>query len=186
MSPRLPTAWRVVLQAAVGALLVLATGARLGLRLPALRSGLQIGSAAAAAAGGAIAVTAWLPPVRAAMAGREVPASVPGWLLVRIPLGTVWAEEAAFRGALGSAASEAFGRHGGRALQAIAFGLSHVVDARSAGEPVIPTVLVTGVVGWLFGWLAERSGSLAAPMLVHLAINETGAVAALTVRRITL
>ena len=45
------------------------------------------------------------------------------------------------------------------------------------------TVLVTGVAGWMFGWLADRSGSLAAPMLVHLAINEAGAVAALMVQR---
>jgi uncharacterized protein len=43
-------------------------------------------------------------------------------------------------------------------------------------------VLVTGVAGWLFGWLADRSGSLAAPMLVHLAINEAGAIAALAVQ----
>jgi membrane protease YdiL (CAAX protease family) len=33
------------------------------------------------------------------------------------------------------------------------------------------------------GWLYARSGSLAAPMLVHLAINEAGAVAALAVQR---
>ena len=46
---------------------------------------------------------------------------------------------------------------------------------------MLPTVLVTGVAGWFFGWLAERSGSLAAPMLAHLAINEAGAVAALVV-----
>ncbi|EUA23380.1 CAAX protease self-immunity family protein [Mycobacterium xenopi 4042] len=45
------------------------------------------------------------------------------------------------------------------------------------------TILVTGVAGWLFGWLADRSGSLAAPMLTHLAINETAAVAALTIQR---
>ena len=35
-------------------------------------------------------------------------------------------------------------------------------------------MLVTGIAGWLFGWLADRSGSLAAPMLAHLAINEAG------------
>jgi uncharacterized protein len=184
VSPSLPTAWRTTLQAGVGALLVTLTNAGLGLRPPRLWNGLRLGSAAGAAAVTAIAVATLAPPVRASMATREVPASVPGWLLVRIPVGTVWSEEAAFRAALASAASNAFGRPGGRALQAIAFGFSHVVDARSAGEPVIPTVLVTGVAGWLFGWLAERSGSLAAPMLVHLAINEVGAVAALTVRRI--
>ena len=44
-------------------------------------------------------------------------------------------------------------------------------------------MLVTGVAGWLFGWLAGRSGSVLAPVLVHLAINEAGAVAALAVQR---
>jgi len=68
-------------------------------------------------------------------------------------------------------------------LQATAFGLSHIADARATGEPVVATVLVTGVAGWLFGWLADRSGSVAAPMLAHLAINEASAIAALTVRR---
>ena len=36
--------------------------------------------------------------------------------------------------------------------------------------------------GWMFAWLYAKSGSLAAPMLAHLAINEAGAVAALAVR----
>ena len=80
-------------------------------------------------------------------------------------------------------AFEAFGRPRGRLLQAASFGLSHVADARAAGDPVVGTVLVTGIAGWLFGWLADRSGSLAAPMLVHLAINEAGAIAALSVGR---
>jgi len=39
------------------------------------------------------------------------------------------------------------------------------------------------VAGWVFGWLAERSGSVLAPMLAHLAVNEAGAVAALAVQR---
>ena len=33
----------------------------------------------------------------------------------------------------------------------------------------------------MFGWLYDRTGSLAAPMLAHLAVNEAGAVAALAV-----
>jgi membrane protease YdiL (CAAX protease family) len=105
-------------------------------------------------------------------------------LLLRIPLGTVWPEEAAFRAALGKVAAEAFGPAGGQVLQATAFGLSHIADARAAGQPVIPTVLVTGVAGWAFGWLAQRSASLAAPMLAHLAINEAGALAALACRAV--
>ena len=88
-----------------------------------------------------------------------------------------------YRGALGAAAARAFGARGGRLLQACAFGLSHVVDARAAGEPVVGTVLVTGAAGWVFGWLADRSGSVVAPALAHLAVNEAGAIAALAIQR---
>ncbi len=187
VSPRLPAPWRVTLQAGVGALLVAVTHAPLGLRPPRLWAGVRLGSVAGVAAAGAIAATTRVPPVRLSMAAREPPASVPAWLLLRIPIGTVWAEEAAFRAALAHVGSQAgfaaFGKAGGRLLQANAFGLSHIADARATGGPVVATVLVTGVAGWLFGWLAERSGSLAAPMLVHLAVNEAGAIAALTVRR---
>ncbi|HXA91453.1 MAG TPA: CPBP family intramembrane glutamic endopeptidase [Mycobacterium sp.] len=183
LSPRLPNVWRVALQAGVGGLLVLVTGAPLGLRPPRLGAGLRSGSAAAAGAATAIAATTSMPVVRLSMFERELPTSVSGWLLLRIPVGTVWAEEAAFRAALATAGAGAFGKSGSRLLQAAAFGLSHIADARATGEPVVATVLVTGIGGWLFGWLADRSGSLAAPLLVHLAINEAGAVAALAVQR---
>jgi uncharacterized protein len=183
VSPRLPSPWRATLQAAVGGLLVLVTGAPLGLGPPRLSAGLRLGSIAAVAAASTVAATTLVPPVRLSMAVRELPAPVLGWLLLRIPLGTVWAEESAFRAALATAGSTAFGRTGGRLLQSTSFGLCHIADARATGEPVIGTVLVTGIGGWLFGWLADRSGSLAAPMLAHLAINEAAAVAALTVQR---
>lgn len=183
VGPRLPNVWRVTVQAAAGALLVPVAGAPLGLRPPRLWAGIRLGSAAGLAAASAIAAATQAPPVRSSMVVRDPPASVPGWLLLRIPIGTVWAEEAAFRAALGTAASGAFGKAGGRLLQAAAFGLSHIADARATDEPVVATVLVTGIGGWLFGWLAGHSGSLAAPMLAHLAVNEAGAIAALTVRR---
>jgi uncharacterized protein len=182
IGPRLRPGWRSTVQAGMGALLVAATRAPLGLRPPELRAGARLGLVAGAVATATIAATTTVPVVRAAMAVREPPASVPLWLWLRIPLGTVWAEEAAFRSALGTAGAAAFGKRSGRLLQASAFGLSHIADARAAGDPVAVTVLVTGVAGWFFGWLAERSGSLAAPMLAHLAINEAGAIAALTVR----
>jgi membrane protease YdiL (CAAX protease family) len=172
----------VTLQAGVGVLLVFVTRAPLGLRPPRLWAGVRLGSAAGAAAASAIGATTAVPVVRASMAVREPPVSVPGWLLLHIPVGTVWAEEAAFRAALAGVGSRAFGRRGGRLLQATAFGLSHIPDARATGAPVAGTVLVTGVAGWLFGWLADRSGSLAAPMLTHLAINEAGAIAAVAVQ----
>ena len=88
-----------------------------------------------------------VPRVRAAMAERELPEHPGRWLLLGIPIGTVWPEEAAYRATLGTLAEEAFGPTRGRLLQAAAFGLWHIVDARVTGEPVIGTVLVTGVGG---------------------------------------
>jgi uncharacterized protein len=116
------------------------------------------------------------------MAERDLPGHPSRWLMVRIPVGTVWSEETAFRAALGTVAADAFGLTGGRLLQSLAFGLSHIADARRAGEPIIGTVLVTGVAGWFFALLREWSSSLAAPMLAHLAINEAGAIAAIGVQ----
>jgi membrane protease YdiL (CAAX protease family) len=80
-------------------------------------------------------------------------------------------------------AADAFGPIGGRLLQALTFGLTHIPDARGTGEPVLPTIAATGLAGWAFALVAERSGSLLAPMLAHLAINEAGAIAALAVQR---
>lgn len=182
VAPRLPAAWRTALQAGVSGLLVLVIRAPLGFWPPQLWAGLRWGSAAAAAAATAVAATTPVPMVRLSMSLRETPVSVPIWLGLQIPVGTVWSEEAAFRAALTTAGVDAFGSAGGRLLQATAFGLSHLPDARATGAPALPTVLVTGLAGWFFGWLADRSGSLVAPILLHLAVNEAGAVAALTVQ----
>ena len=177
--------WRrhPLVQAALGTGLAVLARAPLGLRPPALWSGLRLGVVTAGSVALGVAATTALPFVRTAMADRDLPEPALRWLALEIPLGTVWSEETAFRAALDTVATDAFGSSGGRLLQAAAFGLSHIADARATGEPVTGTVLVTGAAGWLFGWLAERSGSLAAPMLVHLAINEAGAMAALAVQR---
>jgi membrane protease YdiL (CAAX protease family) len=185
VAPRLPARWLVPIQAALGGVLVSSAEAPLGLRPPALWRGVRLGFAVVGAVAAAVGSSTALPPVRHAMCERELPRPASVWLLIRIPIGTVWSEEAAFRGALGTVAAQAFGPRLGRVLQAIAFGLSHVADARGAGESVGGTVLVTGVAGWAFGWLHDRAGSLVAPMLAHLAINEAGAVAALLVKNQT-
>jgi uncharacterized protein len=171
-----------LVQAGLSACLVTLTRARLGLRPPVLWSGLRVGLAAASAVAAAVAATTAVPQVRSAMAARELPSPTATWLGLRIPLGTVWSEEAAYRAALGTVAARGFGPAGGPLLQAAAFGLSHIYDARATGEPVVGTVLATGVAGWLFDRLFTRSGSLAAPLLAHLAINESAAVAALVVQ----
>jgi membrane protease YdiL (CAAX protease family) len=153
--------WRrhPVTQAALGTALALITHAPLGLRPPALNSGVRWGAAAAVAVTTAIvSATTCVPRVRVGMAERELPPRPGRWLAVEIPLGS-------------------------RLLQAVAFGLSHIPDARANSEPIAGTVVVTGLAGWLLGWLAQRSGSLAAAMLAHLAINEAGALAALVAQR---
>ncbi|WP_293305917.1 CPBP family intramembrane glutamic endopeptidase [Mycolicibacterium sp.] len=182
--------WRrhPVVQAGLGTALALAARAPLGLRPPPLYRGLRFGAAVASSVAVAVAAGTASTRVRSALAthmgsDRTLPPRPARWLAVEIPLGTVWSEETAFRGALSTLAADAFGARGGRLLQAVTFGLTHVPDARGTGEPVLATVAATGVAGWFFGLLAERSGSLAAPMLAHLAINEAGALGALAVRR---
>lgn len=175
--------WHPIPNASFGTGLVAITQSPLGLRPPALRSGLRYGLAAGAVAALGVAATTALPPVRRAMEKRDLPEHLVRWLVLDIPIGTVWPEEAAYRATLGTVAEAAFGPTRGRLLQAAAFGLWHIVDARVTGQPVIGTVLLTGVGGWLFGWLHARSGSLAAPMLAHLAVNEAAALAALGVKR---
>jgi membrane protease YdiL (CAAX protease family) len=178
----LPSRSHPVVQPVLATGLAATTKAPLGLRPPALWVGLREGCVAASAVVTAVAASTALPLVRAAMAARTPPASPALWLALRIPLGTVWSEEAAYRGALATLAADGFGPGWGRLVQATAFGLSHIADARRAGQPVVGTVVVTGAAGWAFGWLAEHSGSLAAPILVHLAVNEAGAIAALAVQ----
>lgn len=177
--------WRrhPVAQAVYGTALALAVRAPLGIRPPAVRAGLRMGTAVAAAVGAGVALTTAVPRVRAAMGDRDLPDRPAHWLAVEIPLGTVWSEETAFRGALSTVAAEAFGPTAGRLLQAATFGLTHVPDALETGESVVGTVLATGLAGWAFALLGEKSGSLLAPVLAHLAINEAGAVAALAVQR---
>lgn len=177
--------WRrhPVARAAVGSGLAWMAGAPLGLRSTGRRSGLRTGASAAGIVAVAVFVTTALSPVRSAMSARTLPPRTGYWLGIDIPLGTVWAEETAFRGALGVVAAEAFGPAGGRLLQSATFGLTHIPDAAGAGEPIVGTVLATSLAGWVFGLLGERTGSLLAPMLAHLAINEAGAIAALAVQR---
>ncbi|MBX7448142.1 CPBP family intramembrane metalloprotease [Mycolicibacterium sp. 3033] len=183
LAPRVPRRWYPAPHLLLGAAAVRSTGAPLGLRPPDLTHGLRWGSAAAATVVAAVTLSTTLAPVRVGIATRTPPASPATWLLLHIPLGTVWSEEASFRGALGSAAARAFGVAGGRWFTAAVFGLSHVPDARAARDSVPATVLITGAAGWMFAWLRDRSGSLAAPMLAHLAINEAGAVAAVLFSR---
>lgn len=184
VTARIPARWHPLPHVVFGTTVWALSGASpLGLRPPALWSGLRWGASAAAPVMLAVAVGTSIPAVREGMAVQKLPTPVSHWLLVRIPVGTVWSEEVAYRASLSILAAHVFGKSAGRVFAAAAFGLSHVPDARATGQPVILTVLATGTAGWIFGWLFGRSTSVAAPMLAHLAVNEAGAVAALAVQR---
>jgi CAAX protease family protein len=175
--------WHPLPNAALGTGLLVITRAPLGLRPPSLWSGLRYGAAATAPVVVGVAAATALPRVRKEMSERELPKASGRWLLWAIPVGTVWPEEIAYRAVLGATAEKAFGPTVGRLVQSAAFGLWHIVDARVTEQPVLRTVLATSLAGWVFGWLHARSGSLAAPMLAHLAVNEAAGMAALAVHR---
>ncbi|MGD9622537.1 MAG: CPBP family intramembrane glutamic endopeptidase [Mycolicibacterium sp.] len=181
-APRIPPPWHPVLHALFGAVVSTLARASLGLRPPALWAGLRWGVAGAIPVAVAVTAATALPQVRGRMAERRLPTPTGRWLLLGIPIATVWTEEAAFRAGMGAFAHRGFGVVRGQLVTATVFGLSHVIDARATGDSVPGTMLVTGAAGWVFGWLYAKSGSLAAPMLVHLAINQAGAVAALAVQ----
>lgn len=181
--------------------LVLALVARAAALTPAelgltrWRAGLRWGAAAAGVAllgyAGALLVA------RDALAG----AADRGWpevlvaALVVVPLGTVLAEELAFRGVVWALLRRRHGERAATVLSSLLFGLWHVLPALGGGAAnevatgalggglagtvarVVGTVLVTAVGGAVFCWLRVRSGSLLAPALLHWALNGLGLLA---------
>ena len=145
----------------------------------AWRHGLLVGVAASTLPTLAYPAMLTIPPVRARMASGARRADHTEWVFVHIPLGTVLAEEVVFRSVLYALARRASPRWA-PVLGAAAFGLWHVTPARHAGDSVVGTVALTAAASLLFDQLRERSGSVLAPALLHLAVNAGGAVAAET------
>ena len=177
------------------------TTADLGLGREELRPGLRLGSAAAAATAGGWVLIAAVPATRpvlrderiAGLSGRAVAYQV----LVRIPLGTVLWEETAFRGMLQAALCRVMPGGAAIAVTSCIFGIWHIGPTAGAlrinGLADRPGKILAGVTagvaataagGMLLSWLRVRSGSLAAPILLHLATNCGGALTAWAVARI--
>lgn len=142
VGPRLPPRARLLVHGALAGLLVRRTGAPLGLTPPDLWRGVGLGLPIATAVSAAVGTSTLAPPVRRGMAARELPDSVPEWLLSHIPLGTVWSEEAAYRGALGTMAADALGARAGRVLPA----------ARASASRTCPTRAPPGSPCWAPSW----------------------------------
>ena len=206
--PRLPGRAYVPVNATATAVLLTAARARgtswaeLGLERRRLGSGARWGGACAAGVGAGYATVLAVPALRPLLAdarvagldARELAARV----LVRIPVGTVLWEEVAFRGVLPPALRRVLSRRVAAGAAAGLFGLWHVTPTlqglavnglaadpvRRAGTVVLACLGTAGA-DLLFAELRERSGSLLAPALLHLAANDLGALAAAAAGRVS-
>jgi membrane protease YdiL (CAAX protease family) len=185
-SARVPARWDFSFNLATAAT-VLAIGIaggldreRLGVDPRRLRAGLRLGARAFGAISAVVVAGGLLGLVTddrtdvgaAAMIGR---------VLLVIPIGTVLVEELAFRGVLHGLLCEVAGRRAAIVTGALLFGLWHVypawhdgsVDVDGLGRlgTVAGTFAATALAGVAVLWQRERSGSLLAPMLAHLATN---------------
>jgi uncharacterized protein len=113
--------------------------------------------------------------------------------LVRIPIGTVAFEEIAFRSVLLALLARRMSVPRAVVVNSALFGLWHIlptvggarangVDGPALAGAVAGAVLVTAAAGVLFCALRLRGGHVVAPMLLHLATNDTGFLLAWWVR----
>ncbi|WP_041775742.1 CPBP family intramembrane glutamic endopeptidase [Blastococcus saxobsidens] len=175
--------------------------AELGLHRRDLGAGLRWGGACAALMAAGLVAGLALPATRPLFADARAAGTDGGELayqtLVRIPLGTVVWEEVAFRGVLLAGLARLLPLRAAVGVSAVVFGLWHVRPTLSAAAandlsdgllgPVVAVAvgcLVTAAAGVLFTWLRLRSGSLLAPLLLHLATNTLGLVAAAAAHRL--
>jgi CAAX protease family protein len=176
------------------------SAAELGLDPGQLAAGLRLGRGPAAAVTAGWLAVAAIPAARPVLHDQRVSAgdgrAAAYHALVRIPAGTVLWEETAFRGVLDAALRRVLPGRAAVAAGAGVFGLWHIrpsIEAlranglasgrRQAVAAVAGSVAATAAGGAVLCWLRVRSGSLAAPVLLHLATNSPGPVAAWAVRR---
>ncbi|ASR02980.1 CAAX amino terminal protease self- immunity [Gordonia rubripertincta] len=115
---------------------------------------------------------------------------------VVIPLQTAIPEELMFRGVLQGTLGRLCGPTATLVYGAVAFGLWHILSSTGLTEGneglsdtlgsgtvaqyagIAGAVVVTGVAGFVLGWLRQRTTSLLAPIALHWALNATGAIGA--------
>lgn len=166
--------------------------ADLGLCRTTWRRGAAWGGLAVGVAALGYAVALAVPPTRELLTGAPAAASPTAelWLraLVLVPVGTVLCEELAFRGVLHGLGRRALpARWAARAVVlggAVVFGLWHVAGALTTRTPgasgtagLVVVLVVTVVGGVLLAGARHRTGSLLAPVGIHLGTNVVGLVA---------
>jgi uncharacterized protein len=175
------------------------TATDLGLHPDQLRPGLRLGSATAAPVVTALALAALTPATRPLLDDERVSSLTNRQLayqvLIRIPVGTAAWEEIAFRGVLAAALRRVLAEPAATAVASATFGLWHLrptaealalnrlAPSRGARIAAVTAVAAgTAAAGALLSVLRQRSGSLAAPLLVHLAANCTAPLASALAR----
>lgn len=172
----------------------------LGLSRGNVAAGSRLGALAAAPVAAGWLAAAFMPAVRPLLrdaridgaSGRDATYQA----LVRIPVGTALWEETAFRGVLQAALRRVLP---GAAASAVACGVFGIWHIRPTLEAVRANQLATGpaatvaavsagaaataAAGGVLLLLRERSGSLAAPFLLHVSTNCPGPLAAWAVAR---
>ena len=164
--------------------------AALGLEPDAVPAGLRLGGTVGAAIVLGVVLVALVPLTRGFfdddrfvdVAWLDVAVEV----VVRIPIVTALGEELLFRSVLLGVLLAGLSRARAVAVSSLLFGLWHVLttisdlegneatedfDAWAAAAGVFGVVVGTGLAGASFCWLRLRSGSLAAPWLVHTVLN---------------
>lgn len=164
----------------------------LGLGRDRLGAGLKVGGLLSAIVVLGYAVATRVSVLAPAFEDARVP-DEPGAVLLRvavvIPLRTVLLEELAFRGVLWGWLASAHDERTATWVSAVAFGLWHVPPAlvvlqtneALSALPALASVLAVGGIvagttaaGLLFAELRRRTGSLAAPALLHWTVNASG------------
>jgi membrane protease YdiL (CAAX protease family) len=173
----------------------------LGLGRGRLRSGLRLGTMAAAPVLAAYTAAVVIPAVRPVLRDERVTSLTGGQrayhVLLRIPVGTVAWEEIAFRGVLAAAVRRILPGPAATAWASAAFGAWHIRPTAEAlagnglaggrlprVAAVAGVVAATGAAGAFLSVLRDRSGSLAAPVIVHLAANCAGPLASALAARL--
>ena len=167
----------------------------LGLARRRLPAGLAWGGVCVATIAAAYVVALVVPALRPLLTDARVGgmdgAEITYQTLVRVPFGTVLWEEIAFRGVLLAALMRLYSVRVATVVSCALFGIWHIRPTLSAvaandfvdgalahRRVVLVACLGTAVAGVLFTLLRLRSGSLLAPVLLHLATNSLGTLAA--------
>jgi membrane protease YdiL (CAAX protease family) len=113
--------------------------------------------------------------------GQGVSALIPA--LVYAFLQTAFSEELFFRGFLTKGFINKFGFQLGNTIQSLLFGFMHslmfISKAGLLGTIII--ILLTGMVGWLMGWINEKqsNGSIISSWLLHGCANTLASIIAM-------